>query len=267
LGRLFAVLVAIITLVSAAIFALHVWWPPADISAHGWRIDHQLNETMVTSGVLFVLAQLTLGLFVWRSGPGRAPRAIKTFPGGATPLVVVAIVLVGIEILTLTFVGSKVWADVYQSPPDPNSLVVDVQAEQFAFYFRYAGGDGKFGGTHPELMDEASGNFFGLDPAHDTGARDDIVTPSLVIPVNRPILLNMHAKDVNHSFYVPELRIQQDFVPGLVIPLHFTATKTGKFEIVCTQLCGLGHYNMRAYVEVVPPERYQQWLQKQAAQQ
>ena len=127
--------------------------------------------------------------------------------------------------------------------------------------------DGSFAATHPELINEANENYFGLDPAHEVDARDDIVVPSLVIPVNRPILLRMHAKDVNHSFYVPELRIQQDFVPGLVIPLHFTATQTGKYEIVCTQLCGLGHYNMRAYVEVMSPGEFDQWLKEKAAQQ
>jgi len=182
-------------------------------------------------------------------------------------MVVLAIVLVGAEILALTFVGSKVWAGIFQSPPDPNSLVIDVQAEQFAFYFRYPGPDSSFAPTHPELINEASENYFGLDPAHEVDARDDIVVPSLAIPVGRPILLRMHAKDVNHSFYVPELRIQQDFVPGLVIPLHFTATRTGKYEIVCTQLCGLGHYNMRAYVEVMSPEQFDQWLKEKTAQQ
>lgn len=181
-------------------------------------------------------------------------------------MVALASVLVGIEVLVLTLVGSKVWAGIYQSPPDPGSLRIDVQAEQFAFYFRYAGVDGSFGGTHPDLIDDANGNFFGLDPANDTTARDDIVTATLAIPVNKPILLSMHAKDVGHAFYVPELRIQQDFVPGLVIPLHFTATDTGRFELVCTQLCGLGHYNMRAYLEVMPQEQFDQWLKDQAGQ-
>ena len=77
----------------------------------------------------------------------------------------------------------------------------------------------------------------------------------------------MHAKDVGHSFYVPELRIQQDFVPGLVIPLHFTATQVAKKEIVCTQLCGLGHFNMRAYIDVMAEDQFEQWLKEQAAQQ
>jgi cytochrome c oxidase subunit II len=267
MGKPFAIVLTVITVVSTAIFVMHVWWLPVDISAHGPAIDHQLLETMVASGTLFVLAQLGLALFVWQSGDRREGRKIKVFPGGAAPMVVLATVLVGAEILALTFVGSKVWAGIYQAPPDPNSLPIDVEAEQFAFYFRYAGVDGTFGTIHPERMSDATENFFGLDPANDSGARDDIVVPTLVIPVNRPILLSLRAKDVNHAFYVPELRIQQDFVPGLVIPLHFTATQPGRYEIVCTQLCGLGHYSMRAYIEVMPRDRFDQWLKDKAAQQ
>ena len=110
--------------------------------------------------------------------------------------------------------------------------------------------------VHPDKIDDGSGNYFGLDPANDVAARDDIVVGSLVVPVNQPIALTLHSKDVVHSFYVRELRLQQDFVPGLDIPVHFTATQTGKFEIVCTQLCGLGHYNMRAYLQVMTASDY-----------
>ena len=106
MGKLFAVVVAIIALISAAIFAMHVWWLPPDISVLGEGIDHQLSETMVASGVLFVLAQLALAVFVWRSSGSTGP--IKIFPGGATPMVVLAITLVGIEILVLSFVGGLV---------------------------------------------------------------------------------------------------------------------------------------------------------------
>jgi cytochrome c oxidase subunit 2 len=264
-GKLFAVVLTVITAISTAIFAARVWWLPPDISAHGAGIDHQLQETMLAAGVLFVLAQLGLAAFAWRSGS--AAGAPRTFPGGATPLVVLAIALVGAEVLALTFVGSKVWAAVYEKPAAPDALKIDVEAEQFAFYFRYPGPDGVFGTVHPELMSDATENFFGLDPARDTAARDDIVVPTLTIPVNRPVALTLRAKDVGHAFYVPALRIQQDFVPGLAIPLHFTATQTGKYEIVCTQLCGLGHYNMRAYVEVVPQEQFDRWLREQGTQQ
>ena len=269
MGRLFAVVVTLIALASATIFALHIWWLPPDISTHGARIDRQLNETMVVAGMLFVLGQLALAFFVWRfsTREARPPRPSRAFPGGPTPLVVLATVLVGVEILVLTFVGSKVWADVYQTPPAPGALQIEVLGEQFAFYFRYAGADGKFGAMHPDLMNDATENFFGLDPANDSTARDDIVVGSLVIPVNQPVELRLHAKDVNHSFYVPELRIQQDFVPGMVIPLHFTATTPGKYELVCTQLCGLGHYNMRAYVEVKSRPDFDAWLKTKAAEQ
>src|SRR5580698_11354863 len=266
MGRLFAVVVTVITLLSVSFFVMHTWWMPVDISTTGPAIDHQLEETMTGSGLLFLGGQLLLGLFVWQSSDKNPARKIKMFPGGANPLVAAAIILVGIEILTLTFVGSKAWAAVNLVPAAADSLHIDVQAEQFAFYFRYAGPDGQFGGLHPDKIDDGSGNYFGLDPANDVAARDDVVVGSLVIPVNRPILLTLHSKDVGHSFFVRELRVQQDFVPGLDIPVHFTATKIGKYEIVCTQLCGLRHYNMKAYMEVVSQDDFDQFLKTQAGQ-
>lgn len=266
MGKLFAVVVAVITAISTAVFVARIWWLPPDISVLGSGIDQQLGETMIASGVLFVASQLILALFAWQYADAGDGRPIKIFPGGATPMVVMATILVGVEILVLTLVGTKVWGGIFLSPPDPNALKVDVQAEQFAYYFRYPGPDGRLGTVHPELINAGDGNFYGLDPANDTTARDDIVSATLVVPVNRPVLLSLHAKDVGHAFYVPELRIQQDFVPGLVIPLQFTATQVVKKEIVCTQLCGLGHFNMRAYIDVVPPDQFDQWLQDQAGQ-
>jgi cytochrome c oxidase subunit 2 len=266
MGKVFAVVLTLITMVSVAFFAMHTWWLPPDISTTGPAVDRQLNETLVGTGVLFLAGQLMLGCFAWTASDKGRGKKIKAFPGGATPLVTAAIIVVGIEIFTLTFVGSKAWGAIYLAPPEPGSLRIDVQAEQFAFYFRYAGPDDKFGGVHPEKIDDGSGNYFGLDPANDIAARDDIVAASLVVPVNRPVALTLHSKDVGHSFYVRELRVQQDFVPGLDIPLHFTATQTGKYEIVCTQLCGLGHYNMKAYLEVMSEAEYEQWLKTQAGQ-
>jgi cytochrome c oxidase subunit II len=266
MGKVFGVVVTLITFVSIAFFVMHTWWLPPDISTTGPAVDHQLEETLIGTGILFLAGQLMLGGLVWSSSGKGAGKTKKSFPGGATSLVVTAILVVGVEIFTLTFVGSKAWGAIYLAPADPSALKIDVQAEQFAFYFRYPGPDGKFGGVHPEKIDDGSGNYFGLDPANDVTARDDIVVASLVVPVNRPISLKLHSKDVGHSFYVRELRVQQDFVPGLDIPLNFTATQTGKFEIVCTQLCGLGHYNMKAYLEVMSEHDFEQWLKTQAGQ-
>lgn len=266
MGKLFAVAVAVITLISAALFVTHTWWLPPDISVLGRGIDGQITETMVFTGALFVAAQLALALFVWQSSDGVATRVIRSFPGGATFMVVFACAIVSIELVSLVFVGTKVWSSIYLDAAPANALHIDVQAGQFAFYFRYAGPDGKFGVPHPELINEGESNFFGLDPKNDTAARDDIVSASLVVPVDQPVLLTMHSKDVGHSLFIPEMRLQQDFVPGLVIPVHFTATGITKTEVVCTQLCGLGHYNMRAYVEVLSKDDYAKWLVEQAGQ-
>jgi len=171
---------------------------------------------------------------------------------------------VGLEVLALGVMGQKAWASVYFTAPSADAIQVQAQAEQFAFYFRYPGPDGKFGQIHPEKIDEGNQNYFGLDPENDVAARDDIVSGELVVPVNREIHLMMHGKDVGHSFYVRELRIQQDFMPGLDLAVHFTATKVGKYEIVCTQLCGLGHYNMKAYLNVMSQADYDNWLKQQS---
>jgi cytochrome c oxidase subunit II len=263
-GKLFAGAVAVIALVSTGVFVSHTWWLPPDFTALGLKIDSQIFETMIFTGTLFVAAQLALAAFVFQSS-GRTSE-IRFFPGGPMPMVALATVIVGLEVLTLIFVGTKVWANIFLAPAEANAVQVDVQAGQFAFYFRYPGPDGKFGVPHPEKIDEGNGNFFGLDPQNDTAARDDIVSASLVVPVDRAVVLTMHSKDVGHSLFIPQLRLQQDFVPGLIIPVHFTATGLTKTEIVCTQLCGLGHYNMRAYLEVLSKDDYAKWLVDQAGQ-
>src|SRR5258705_13134141 len=121
MGKLFAVVVTLIALASAAIFALHIWWVPPDISTHGSRIDRQLNETMIVAGVLFVGAQLALAFFVWRFSGRGTTHPIKSFPGGPTPMVVLPTGLAGAEILGLTFGGPKASADAYQTPPAPGA--------------------------------------------------------------------------------------------------------------------------------------------------
>jgi cytochrome c oxidase subunit 2 len=267
MAKVFAVTIIIIAILSAIPILRHTWAAPEDISTHGHLIDEQMSETMAEAGISFLAAQFVLAIFIWMFS-NRAPDAkTKNFPGGAKALVIGALLLVGAEVLALGVFGVKAWANVYLTAPSADSMPIQVQAGQFAFYFRYPGPDGKLGPNHPELINEGAQNFFGLDPANDPDSRDDIVTAEMAIPVNKEIHLLMHSKDVGHSFFVRELRVQQDFVPGLDVSLHFTATKVGKYEIVCTQLCGLGHYNMKAYLEVMSQQDYDDWLKKEAAMQ
>jgi cytochrome c oxidase subunit 2 len=267
MAKFFAVTIVVIAIASALPILLHTWEPPADISTHGHLIDEQMSETMVEAGIAFLAAQLLLGFFIWRFSNRPKTEKIRNFPGGARGLVAAAVVIVGLEVMALGVFGTKAWADIYFTPASANALPIQAQAGQFAFYFRYPGPDGTFGPIHPDQINESTENFFGLDTTHDADSKDDIVTAELAVPVNREIHLLMHSKDVGHSFFVRELRIQQDFVPGLDLSVHFTPTKIGRYEILCTQLCGLGHYNMKAYLEVKSQEDFDAWLKQQAALQ
>lgn len=267
MAKFFAVTIILIAIGSAIPIVRGTWTQPVDISTHGYEIDKQYHETMWEAGVAFLAAQIILAIFIWKFSNRSEDAEIRRLPGGATGLVLAAVLLVGTEVLALGVFGMNAWGKVYFAPPGPSAMPIQVQAGQFAFYFRYPGPDGTFGPLHPDKINEANENFFGLDPVNDPDSKDDIVTAEMAIPVNKEIHLLMHSKDLGHSFYVRELRVQQDFVPGLDVSLHFTATKIGKYEIVCTQLCGLGHYNMKAYLEVMSQSDFDDWLKKEAAMQ
>jgi cytochrome c oxidase subunit 2 len=267
MAKFFAATIIVIAIVSAIPILRHTWWTAQDISTHGRPIDEQMSETMAEAGLSFLASQILLAVFIWMFSRSKAGEKIKTFPGGAKTMVIGAFLLVGTEVLALGAFGAKAWANIYFTAPAPNAMPIQAQAGQFAFYFRYPGPDGKFGPIHPDLISEANQNVFGLDTDHDPDSKDDIVTAQMAIPVNREIHLLMHSKDVGHSFFVPELRVHQDFVPGLDLSIHFTATQVGKYEIVCTQLCGLGHYNMKAYLLVLSQTDFDDWLKQQAALQ
>ncbi len=269
MAKFFAVTIFVIAIASAYPIIANSWFTaaPQDISTHGYLIDHQMKDTMIEAGVAFLASQILLAWFIWSFGNHTTKDKLGYFPGGAKAMVIAGFLLVGTEVLALGVFGTKAWASVYFQPPAADALPIQVQAGQFAFYFRYPGPDGKFGPLHPELINEGNQNYFGLDTTNDAASKDDIVAAEMAIPVNKEIHLLMHSKDLGHSFFVPELRVQQDFVPGLDLSLHFTATKVGKYEIVCTQLCGLGHYNMKAYLEVMSQSDYDNWLKQQAALQ
>jgi cytochrome c oxidase subunit 2 len=138
-------------------------------------------------------------------------------------------------------------------------MQVEVTGMQFAWYFRYPGPDAAFGRTKLALASAAEGNPLGLDPT-DRYAHDDFVTTQLVLPANREVDLTLHAQDVIHGFSVPAMRLKQNAVPGQTIHIHFTPTTPGDYAILCTQVCGLGHYRMSATLRVLPPNQFTAWL-------
>ncbi len=257
MGKFFSAVLAAIALASAALFLSRHWMPSA-AAKHATILDSQLHRTLTDAGVIFLIAQFVLAAFVWKYR-AHPDRKTKTFPAGVQIAVVIALIFIGIELFSAATLGRRAWASMYDGSGS-NSLQVEAMGQQFAYYFRYPGADGKFGPVHTDKIDASIGNYFGLDRAKDTASKDDVVSAELVLPENRPIDLFLTAQDVIHSFYVRELRVQQDMVPGMRIPVHFTPTKIGRYEVVCTQLCGLGHYRMRAFVRIVPEPEFENWM-------
>lgn len=257
-----ALVVTVLTAVCVYLFSAHTWWFPAATSTIGHQVDRQFNLTLVLCGAIFILAQLGLAWFVWkyRDRAGRQPRYYR----GNSKLEGLWTAVTALLFIGLTFLGYRLWAQMHFTGSAPGAMRVEVWGEQFAFYFRYPGPDGEFGPVHPEMMDDAAGNYLGLDRARDAASRDDIVTATLEVPVNQPVELILRSKDVTHGFFVRELRLKQDLVPGMEVPVHFTPTQMGRYEIVCTQLCGLGHYKMRAFLQVVTEEEFREWIAKMA---
>lgn len=185
-----------------------------------------------------------------------------------------------IEAILLIGFAYPIWAKVKTSVPsvDNNTIEVRVVSQQFAWNIHYPGADGKFGYTSPDLVDEET-NPIGLD-RNSPNAKDDITTINqLHLPVNKQAIIYLSSKDVIHSFSLPEMRVKQDAIPGMSIPVFFTPTMTSEeflniikgtaregmgYEISCAQLCGNSHYRMRGYMTIHESNGYENWLAEQA---
>ena len=184
-----------------------------------------------------------------------------------------------IEIVILFGFAFPIWASRVNDVPNPSeSVYIRVVAQQYAWNIHYPGPDGKFGTTKAELVDEQE-NPIGLDRSSPNASDDFFTINQLHIPVNKKIRIDLTTKDVIHNFKLPELRVSQDAIPGMVIPVHFEATMTSEefletakgtkregksLEIACAQLCGLGHYRMKGYLTIHEDEGFQSWLDEQA---
>lgn len=256
---LIALSLVLLVLATVYVFAARLFPAPPPITDAAVLVDRQYALTLWITGAAFVLAQLGLAYAVFRFRD-RGQRA--SFSRGSAFLEIFWTVLTAAAFLVLGVLGSRVWAAVQLAPPASDAVQVEVTTNQFVYTFRYPGPDGKFGRLDPRLVNAAEGNPLGIDPKDPAGA-DDIVASVLTVPVNRPIQLLVRSQDVIHNFFVRELRLQQDAVPGMVIPVNFTPVHPGHYEIVCTQLCGLGHSTMHGLLNVVSQSEYDAFLKKQ----
>jgi cytochrome c oxidase subunit II len=263
MSRLLSITIWLVSIITVSLFALSKWRLPESIAAHSAAIDRQFKITLAIIGAGFLLAHAALGYTVWRYRAKSDERA--SYSHGSARVEMALAVITSIVFISLAITGQKLWSGLRLGQAPPESERIEVVAQQFAWNFRYPGGDGKFGRTDPALYDDADNSLgarpgpLGIDP-NDASGKDDLVRTTLVIPVNRPINLTLRSKDVIHDFYVPALRLKQDAVPGMKINIHFTATREGRYEIACAELCGQLHHQMRAYLDVRSQSGYEEWL-------
>jgi cytochrome c oxidase subunit 2 len=219
--------------------ALPFWMRlPENVSTYGDDIDSIFRLILWITGTIFVLVEalLLFFLFRYRHREGRVPR----YTHGSNRLEVIWTIVPAVICVILALMSRRSWAEIKQTLPR-EALNVEITAEQFAWNIRYPGPDGKL------------------------ETPDDIVTLNqLHFPVGRAVVVTLHSKDVIHSFFLPEFRVKQDAVPGMSTRIWFEATRVGKWEIVCAELCGLGHYRMKGFVTVETPEEFDRWLAETA---
>jgi cytochrome c oxidase subunit 2 len=235
---------------------------PAAASSHAGEIDQMTVLVHWLMLVLFVGWGAFFLFVLVRFRRGANPKAdYAGAKGKIAKSTEIAVAIV--EVALLVFYAIPAWATrVKELPSESEATVVRVVAEQFAWNVHYPGVDGQFGRTDIKLV--SADNPLGLDRS-DPAAKDDFNSINqLALPVNKPVIIHLSSKDVIHSFSLIQMRVKQDTIPGESIPVWFTPTMVGDWEINCSQLCGLGHYRMRGFYSIKSQADYEAWLKETA---
>jgi cytochrome c oxidase subunit II len=206
---------------------------PENVSTFGGEIDSLFYLIYYITAATFVLVTVLMVLFLvmYREQPGRR----ATYTHGNTSLEIIWTIIPAAILIVLSFMSVSTWAKVKRHAPD-SDFELQVAAKQFNWDVVYPGADGKFGTDDDVKFDN-----------------------DLHVPVNKVVRVQLSSKDVIHSFFLPNLRLKQDAVPGRTILVWFEATKPGKYEIPCAELCGFGHSGMKGWLYVHTPEEYAKW--------
>lgn len=227
-------------------------------SAHGGQVDHLLDVVHWFMLVLFVFWTIFFFVCLFKFWHKRNPKA--SYAGVRSHMsshMEVAVII--IEAVLLLGFAFPLWAnrvDDWDKVKDMNPVRVRVIGWQFGWTYHYPGLDKKFGRTDPDLITDT--NPLGIDYS-DPNAHDDFTNTILNLPVNRPAVLNIGTKDVIHNYHIVPMRIQQDAIPGKEIAMWFTPVKPLETYVVCGQLCGKGHAEMKGTMEVIPEADYNEW--------
>jgi cytochrome c oxidase subunit 2 len=213
------------------------WLMPEPASTFGAGIDSIYYIILWITGAIFVLVETALIVFIirYRHREGR----VAVYTHGSKKAEIVWTVIPFFLVLFIVYASNDIWLEVKradQGGAPANALPLRVVAKQFEWNVTYPGPDGE------------------LDTADDFVKRNQ-----LHVPIGRAVRIDLGSEDVIHSFFLPDFRVKQDAVPGMTIPVWFEATRTGEFPMACAELCGLGHYRMRASLTVHEVDDFDRW--------
>lgn len=252
-----AVVVVLLVIATLAFHFLSPWWF-TPIASNWGQMDDTLVLTFWVTGVVFVIVNLFLAAVVIRYRHRKGQKAdyepenkkLEWWLTGITAAGVVAMLAPGLA----------VWGKFVTVPE--GTAEVEVVGQQWTWSYRFPGADGALGASDVTLMSVA--NPFGIDPSDPDGQDDILVeSPELHLPVDRPVKLLLRSKDVLHNFAVPHFRVKMDMVPGMVTYMWLTPTRTGEFDVLCEELCGMAHFAMRGRVIVDEADTFEAWLASQ----
>ncbi len=248
-------IVLVVIAIGSVLFHFLSPWHQTEVASNWGGIDHTLAITLVITGIVFVAINFFVAYTVIRFRNRKGVQASYQPHNKKLELWLTGITTAGI--VAMLAPGLLVYSDMIHPPKDATQ--VEVLGQQWQWSFRLAGRDGKLGRSDMRFV--SATNTFGLDP-DDPDGQDDVLVMSndLLLPLGKPVEFLLRAKDVLHDFYVPQFRVKLDMVPGLVSRYWLTPTREGKFDIACSEYCGLGHFRMSGHVEVVDAAKYAAWL-------
>jgi cytochrome c oxidase subunit 2 len=244
-GKFWSIVFLLIPVLGVACFVagpIYGLWLPKDISQHGHTIDHLFYFILWLTGAVFIVTEVVLVYFLWKYDGRDSARPVH-FTHGSHALELVWTILPAFTLLFIAIYQMNAWADSKIRRPQI-APIVEVTGRQFEWRLRYPGPDGKFDT---------------LDDIH--------VVNDLHLPVNEEILLDLKSMDVLHSFFLPNMRVKQDAVPGMRIPVWFRALEVGQFDLVCAELCGWGHYKMKGRLTIESRDSFDRWLKQKSAEE
>lgn len=248
----------IVLLVASVLFHFLSPWQLTELASNWGSIDSTISISFWVTGIVFAAVNLFLAYSIIRYRYKKHARSKYEPENKKLEFWLTVVTTIGIAALLAP--GLLTWGKFVTVPDDAQQ--VEVVGQQWHWSFRFPGEDGAFGAVSAANVSES--NPFGMDP-EDPRGRDDILVshPRVVLPVNQPVKATLRSKDVIHNMQVAQFRAKMDLVPGQVSYLWIEPTRTGEFEILCAELCGIAHFAMRGMVEVVEQSEFDGWLAEQ----